>query len=299
MQELIENPFASWGDTNEPLIPTATLQIYQHIAEKLSRQGVDTHINRASSASLCHKRRWYQKNGHEGEKLSPRKIVNFALGDLTEHMVKYFIAQGCVGEGKLYSEVDFGKPVGTFTIQNGYEITIFDQERLSADIGGIKVTAHVDGWGKRNSDQKWELIEVKSAADYGFESFKEEGPGSYLKQAHVNMRTCKAIERGVNETRFYYLKKNMGSIWDRLFQFNDDMFKEVQRDFILSNQDSEPDRPYDPIMETVRGKPTGKMVVGFPSSYCPYKGLCYKNIKTEFKNGKPKFYVESEEVSSL
>jgi hypothetical protein len=277
-------------ERNDPTTPTATLQIYNFIETYLGREE-STHVNRASSATLCYKRRWYQRNGYKGEQLTPRKIVNFTLGDLTEHTVKYFISRACVGEGKIYSEVDFGKPTGAFTIQNGKEITIYDQETLTAYIGGITVTAHVDGWGKRNSDGKWELIEVKSAADYGYDSFKENGPGDYLKQASVCLQTNKAKELGAKEVRYFYLKKNTGHIFDRLHAFDDELARDVVEEFKLANQDNEPIAPYRPIPETYRKAPTGRKVLQWYCNYCPYPTTCHKNAVMEFKNGKPLYVI--------
>lgn len=291
MQELVENPFAKW-DRDEPTIPTATLQIYEYIKDSLMRKEKDTNVNRASAASLCPKRRWFQKNGYEGEPLTPRKIINFALGDLTEHMVKYFIKQACVGPGKLYSEVDFGKPVGTFPIQNGYWIDIYEQETSYATIEDIEVSAHADGWGRRNSDGLYELIEVKSAADYGFEDFKVNGPGSYLKQAHVNMMSEKGRELDVVDVRFFYLKKNTANLWDALFKFDKEMWRQIKEDYVTASQDERPETPYRPIFETFRGKQTGKIVLIWICGYCPYTKECYPTAKLEIKNGKPKYYIE-------
>lgn len=298
--DLVKNPFAGLDDRQDESVPTATLQIYQFIEDYLARKEHDTHVNRASAASLCPKRRWFQRNGFKGETLSPRKIVNFTLGDLTEHVVKFFILKGCVGPGKLYSSVDFGTPTGKFTVQGNKVIEIYDQEDLIANIAGIEVTAHADGWGRRNSDGKFELIEVKSAADYGFDSFKENGPGDYLKQAHVNMRTNKGIELGVNETRFFFLRKSTGHLWDRLHFFDTNLFEKIKKEFISANEKKEPQTPYGPVFETFRGKPTGRQVLPFPcGGYCPYTKKCFDNFTVEFKNNKPKYIVKNNEPEFL
>jgi hypothetical protein len=291
MSSILETP--TFTNIRED-VPTASQQIYDFIASSLSREP-STHVNRASAASMCFKRRWYQRKGVPGEELTPRKLVNFTLGDLTEHVVKYFISQGCVGPGKLYSEVDFGNVVGSFTIQGNKEIKIFDQPDLVAKVGTIDVTAHADGWGKRNSDGKWELIEVKSAADFGFEDFKRVGPGDYLKQATVNLQTNKAIELGAKEVRFFYLKKNTGHLWDRLHSFDENLFQEVVEEYWLSNQEEEPKAPYVPIPETFRNKPTGRKVLQWQCSYCPYTKECHPKAKLEFKSEKPKYFFAAEE----
>lgn len=274
----------------DPTTPTATNQIYAFIGEYLGRRD-STGINRASSAPRCYKARWYQAKGFQGEALTPRAIVNFTLGDLSEHTVKYFISKGCVGPGKLYSEVNFGNPIGAFTVQNGKEITLYDQETLTAQVGEIVVTAHVDGWGKRNADGCWELIEVKSAADYGFEEFKENGPGAYLKQAAVCLMTGKAQELGAKQVRYFYLKKNTGHLWDRLHDIEELLIRDVVEEYAIANGEDEPKAPYVATPETFRSKPTGRFVFPWQCGYCAFIKDCHPTVEMEIKNGKPKFYL--------
>jgi hypothetical protein len=287
-----ENPWNKFEDKNEPTVPTATLQVYHFIAQYLIREENDTHVNRASSATMCFKRRWYQANGYKATPLTPRKIVNFTLGDLTEKTVLFFIKNGCVGPGKLYSEVNFGEKTGEFEVQ-GKVIHTYKQENLTAEVGGITVTAHVDGWGKRNSDGKWELIEVKSAADYGFDSFKENGPGDYLKQAMVNLQTNKAKELGADSVRFFYLKKNTGHLWDQLYNFDENLFKEVIEEYKIASGKELPKTPHTLKQETFRGKPTGRTIAKFPCSYCPYLRECHGEYDVDFKGQSP-IYVFKE-----
>lgn len=281
MSDLKDNPFLKFEDAGEAQIPTATLQVYEFISEYLTREK-DTHVNRASSATLCPKRRWFQRKGVEGKPITPRKIVNFLLGDLSEKTMNYFVKQGCVGPGKLYSEVDFGTPIGSFNFQNK-QIEIYKQQDLVANIAGFEVTAHVDGWGKRNIDGKWELIEFKSASNYGFSDFKKEGPGDYLRQATVNLQTNRAQELEAKEVRFFYLRKETGHLWSSVHSITPELIKEVEDGFRIANGEQEPPTPHAPEAETFRGKPTGRMVLGFPCSYCPYIEKCHK-AEVEFKN---------------
>lgn len=282
--ELVDNPFAGLEDRADPKVPTATLQIYEFINDYLSRTP-DTHVNRASSATMCLKRRWYQKQGIIGDNLTPRKIVNFSLGDLSEKIVLYFIKQACVGPGKLYSEVDFGKVTGTFPVQ-GKTFETYEQDHLTAAIPGLHepITAHADGWGKRNSDGRWELIECKSAADWGFNDFKTVGPKDYLKQSHALMMTDKAKKLGVKDVRFFYLRKQTGHLWDRIHPYDPELAQEVIDEFVISNQKEEPRAPFKLVAEAFRSRPTGRLIAAFPCSYCPYLNKCQGEYQTEWKN---------------
>lgn len=292
MSDLINNPFSQWEEKPDPRVPTATLQIYEFIHNYLSRPP-DTHVNRASSATLCYKRRWFQRKGFTGTPLTPRKMVNFLLGDLSEKTMQFFIKEACVGVGKLYSEVDFGKAIGSFTIQNKH-ISVYEQENLTSQLGDILATAHVDGWGKRNIDGQWELIECKSAADYGFDKFKETGPDDYLKQAMVNLLTNKALELKAKSVRFFYLKKNTGHLWDRLYHFDQELANEVIEEFKLAMGEMEPRAPHPLKAESFRGKSTGRTIAAFPCTYCPYLERCHGKYEVQFKGLTPVYVFTKE-----
>ena len=290
-KDLVLNPFAAIDEQGDSEVPTATLAIYSGIAEQLARKE-STSIDRASSATMCPRRRWYQGQGTPGTPLTPRKIVNFALGDLSEKVIIHFIKEFLVGPGKLYSEVDFGKEVGEFPMQ-GTIIKVYEQKTLSWKINDeITVTAHLDGLGKRNLDGQWEVIEAKSAADYGFEEFKESGPGDYLNQAHACMMTEEMQALNVKDIRYFYLKKNMGSLWDRLHHFDQATADKVREGFIAARGTEAPERPQGFEPETFRGKPTGREKLNWKCCYCIYTTICHPNAVKEFKSGKPIFYKQ-------
>lgn len=284
LTELRNNPFWEWEDKADKEIPTGTLQIYEGISEYL-KEKESKDVNRASAASLCVRRRWYQKNGFKGGHLTPRKVVNFLLGDLSERALLFFIKKSCVGPGKLYSEVRFGDVLGSIRFQER-EIEIYQQKTLTFQIEELTITGHADGFGKRNSDDKWELIEIKSAADYGFKEFQENGPGNYLNQSHALMLTDQCRKVGVKTVRFFYLRKSTGHVWDRVFEYDETIARQVLKDYVLVNKTEMPKAPYDYIKETYRGKETGKWTIGWQCQYCNYLRLCKPNPKIEWKKDK-------------
>lgn len=286
MSEVLKpNPFARFEDKIDPEVPTATLAIYQHIEEALKRPG-ESSVDRCSAANYCIRRRWYQRNGVVGTPLTPRKTINFTLGDLSEAVLLHFIANGLVGPDKLYSKVMFGRRSGSVRVQNRL-LPVYAQKTLSFKIrGGPTITGHADGFGKRNSDGEWELIECKSAADYGFDDFKENGPGDYIKQVHALMLTKEARKMGVKRVRFFYLRKGTGHIWDRSFEFDEAIAREVVEEFKLVASSTEaPERPFQIIEETYRKKPTGRSKLPWQCGYCPFTQTCWADhqIDIEFK----------------
>lgn len=290
--DLVKNPFAVFEDKADPTVPTATLQIYQYVAEYLERSKVETYVQRGSAATQCPKRRQYQRQGVPGEALTPRKIINFLLGDLVEKTTIFFISQGCVGPGKLYSEVNFGQEIGSFKF-NDKVIRMFKQPDLTLKVpGGPLVTVHPDGFGKRNVDGKWEIISVKSAADWGFRSFREHGAGDYLRQSHAEMMTEEAKALGVESVRYFYMRKQTGHLWDRVHPFDIRIAQQVLAEYVQVESDVVIPAPHGLLDEMVRKKPTGRRVAQFPCTYCPYLERCQGKHEVEWKSdqnghGKP------------
>lgn len=284
---------------NSETLSQGCSEIYDWVTEQLGRKEVGT-ANRASAAPQCVRKRFLQNQGVQGETMQPRSLVVFATGDVVEHVLKYFISKACVGPGKLYSEVDFGEKTGTFTIQHR-EFDIFKQETLEYQIAGVPVTAHADGWGKRNSDGQWECIEIKSSASYGYDKFIAGETPDYIRQVHALMFSPKAKERQVRSARFFYMKKDTSHIFDRLYEYDPKVADQVMREFQVAAAEFEPAPPFQPEDETVYNRktktydPTGRQILGYPCSYCEYKSNCFSEAQLDFKGGKPIWIVRAQE----
>lgn len=290
----MSHKWAHLEEKQELALPTATIQIYEFIEQELKREK-DNNVNRCSAATMCVRRRWYQHHGYEGTPLTPRKIVNFMMGDLAERIMLYFVKEANVGPDKLYSEINLGEKTGEITIQ-GKKIDLYAQKILSFKLfDGTTITGHADGFGRRNSDKQWELIEVKSAADYGFDDFVTDGPGDYLKQSHALMLTEEAEKLNIESVRFFYLKKSTGHIHDRFFDYDPFLADRVYTEFKMAIDENIPAAPFGLISEKFRDKPTGRIIAPFPCSYCPYLQECKGPYQKEFKNGSPKFIFKGEE----
>lgn len=297
--DIVPNPWAKIDLGDYPEIPTATNMINNHIAKAFERP-LDINVNRASAASGCVRKRWFQRNGYEGTPMGPRAHMVFMFGDFIERISAHLIKEALVGPGKLYSDVDFGDVDGSVMIQ-GRELKTYKQEVLYADMGGVPITAHSDGFGRRNIDGKYELIEIKSASDYGFDRFKNGEMPDYIRQAHALMMTTKARELGVIGVRFFYTKKNTSHMWDRFYPFNDAIAREVIKGYQAAMADEPPPVPYPPREETFRKKPTGRRVLDWHCSYCAFTKNCHK-FELEFKAGKPVYVVKeakNEEIKAL
>jgi len=244
--------------------------------------------NRCSAATMCVRRRWYANKGLPGEKLTARKIINFSQGDIAELNYKYWVEKACLGS--VYSELDFGTKTGEVKV-GGTTLVTHEQKTITFRIGPFNIPGHVDGLGKRVSDGKWELIEFKSASSYGFDEFVDNGPGDYLKQAHALMMTDELIALGVDSVRFFYLKKETGEIYSRLYQFDNSIAVTVKTEFLQSNQETAPDQPYGFVDKKMDKTRTVKSVP-WQCGYCAYLETCKGPHKVEFKSGKPVYVFE-------
>ena len=279
------NPWANEENYIDPKIPTATKQIYAWLAANFAKRG-SPNQNRCSAATMCVLRRWYSTHGYPAEDLSPQRILTFIDGTMHEAQILYFITQGCVGPGLLYSEVDFGEPCGQMFF-DPHTFTFYKQKELRWTITkDFFVTGHADGFGKRNSDGKWELIECKSAGDFGYKEFLEEGPGDYIKQVHAEMSTDLAVERDVKHVRFFYKRKGKCALWDRLYDKDDRIVDLVRKEFLAAAADMQPARPHELVAEMTgrkpNKKPTGRLLAKFPCDYCAHLAICHKGLTKEF-----------------
>ena len=308
-EALVENPYALWDDRADPTVPTATRQIYEYIAGELGRKETGS-VLRASAATYCPKRRWYQRQGFAGTMFTPRKLINFMLGDLMEMVMLYWIKQACVGDGKLYRAVEFGTKSGEFCINRGGTprvVELYDQPTLTTRVPAtttdpeLIVTAHADGFGQRQSDGQWELIEVKSAANWGFQDFKTGGPQDYLKQAHTVMASDECRAKAVCGVRYFYGRKETGHPWDRFYPFDPATWQAVAQEYRAVQAAAEMPAPISLVPE-MKGRrpniqPTGRSVAQFPCTYCPYLERCQGKHtvewgKDQWGNMRPKFLFE-------
>jgi hypothetical protein len=298
--DLVSNPYL-YDDKLDLLIPIATKQIYDYIQKEYldPEKDVVGSVNRASSAYQCVKRRWFQHRKYKGLPMMPRKIINFTLGDLTELVLQYWIKSACVGPDKLYSEVDFGEKKGEQII-NGKKIEFYEQQPQSLTIERngetLDISCHVDGYGKRNFDGQWELIEIKSSADWGFSSFKGGAEIDYLPQAHVCMMADESVKRGVRSVRYFYQRKQTGNIFDRREDFNEVLWEKTKDSYFQVISDTMPATPY-PLVEysilvlkpgnsrRTRVVVEDKVKANFPCDYCPYVKECHGEFELAFEDG--------------
>ncbi len=279
--ELIKNPYAIHDEQGESELTPLSFEIYSYIEKNQRARANDSNVLRGSAATLCVRRRWYQGKGYAGTPLAPRKIINFAQGDITEKNLAYYVKEGCVGPGKTYKRVTFGKVLGETEI-SGRIIPVYGQlESVFRVAPGKEVLCHFDGIGQRHDDS-YDLLEFKSASNYGFQKFVKNEPLDYLNQAHAYMMTEMCKHFNVKKVNFVFLRKETSHIFSREYDYDHEIAKQVTIDYLLSIARDIPLRPYGPDSK-------GKLP--WQCSYCPYVTKCW-DAKKVYRNNKPQYYVD-------
>jgi hypothetical protein len=299
MQKMLKNPFTDRDYAAEQFLSEGVREIYNYVDQNLVDRQDERNVLRASAAPICVRRRWLQAKGFKGHRMAPRSIVNFMLGDLFEYAMKFLVIKANVGPGRLYKEVKFGDKLGSFVLQ-GREFEIHKQRDLSFRVGPLTITGHYDGLGKRNIDDKWELIEFKSASNFSFEKFRKEGPTDYIPQATALMLSDELVSLGVTECRYFYGRKSSGHLIDRVIKFDSAVASKVKEDYLVTMWPVAPEPPHSLLYERHHGTLTGRKVAKvFPCGVCPYintkhchDGLTKKVYKDSYGHLKTTYVLE-------
>jgi len=307
MTNLVKNPFAKYDDKATDDIAIGTRQIYDGINEAQKKKEKYVNVNRCSAASYhgdesCVRQKQLRGHGAEGKPMAPRAYINFDLGNHYELECLALIKEWCTGEGKIYSEVYFGEEYVTIPkeISNTLvDITYYHQPEWSFKIGKQVITGHPDGIGKRNSDGKWELIEVKSASNWGYKSFEKDGKCGYLGQGHSLMLCEQAEKLKIDSIRFWYGRKETGHPHQEVFKYNEKIAQEVIDNYVKAASDEYIAPPFPLVDETFRRKPTGRKIAAYPCTYCDFIKECHGEYTIDWKptqcgNKKPVFVFEGE-----
>lgn len=288
---------------SDELFSEGASQIMEGIASDLAKAPKDIYVDRASSATRCVRERWLKRRGVEGEPLQPRMALVFKYGHLVEPYYKMLVEKYCVGPGKLYSEVDFGKRTRFIEI-DGDKIWEYEQETVITKIGELSITGHCDGWGRRNSDGEWEIMDFKSAANIGYDKFVAGEIPDYERQLTTLLLSEKNEERKAKSFRLWYWRKETEHLFDRPFTIELEVIKKVKREFIIAAGEAEPAPPYELTKELVYNRSTksydetGRLIIpNYPCGYCAFKAHCFSDVSREFKSGKPVWVYTPKKVS--
>lgn len=228
---------------------------------------------RMSGGGHCARKQWYSFKGEVGEPLSPRTINTFLMGDICE-----------VGISTLARLAGW-----EFQSKGSEQIEVFQQVPVPTDRQEpaqepYLVTGHIDDL--LIVDGKKYLVEYKSASEYSYRSFENEGLSESFGYHSQHSLYLDAL--GLDEGIMVYMCKNTGHLCDRVIKKDMGLVAQAKENWRkILNDPSIPERKFEAVPETYRKKPTGRIVLPFNCSYCQHVKRCWPGAQLEKHGGKP------------
>ena len=294
------------ADTSDGAVTHA---VYNQVKKEIEAAGIDTYITRASSAGKCSRQLWYKRNGAKPDKaMEPRTRHLFRSGHISEIVLLNDLLESAVGPGRPWAELNCGEIDSVIEI-GGVEYKTFKQLEWSFTLpNGEVVTGHPDAVAKLHNGE-YELIDAKTFSNFGFMRFeKKETPAieaveDYKFQAHALMNCDEARDLNIKRFRFVGIKKDTSHMADRLIDLDSGVLDVVIRRYMEALSEKKPERTHSPENEMTgrspNKRPTGRKVLGWRCSYCPYADQCWGKLTVEFKSGRPIYIVEKETKNAI
>lgn len=214
---------------------------------------------RMSNLGKPNRQLWYEVNvPHEAEKLHPNSYLKFLYGDVIEELLITLV--------KL----------------TGHKV---EGQQDVMDLHGIK--------GSRDVVIDGMTVDVKSASPYSFQKFKEglkpeKDAFGYITQINNYVHAAKddplVIEKDAGA--FLVANKVTGDVHLDIHKKSNYPIDEIiqyKKDMVASKEP--PERCFEP---EPMGK-SGNMKLGINCSYCPYKKICYPDLRTFLYSTGPVF----------
>ena len=198
---------------------------------------------------------WYKYKGMTEEKMKPHTLMKFLYGHVTEELVLALV--------KL----------------SGHKVT--HQQEL-AEVSGIK--------GSMDCLIDDILIDVKTAAPFGFKKFKEGGlrwddPFGYIDQLRGY-----AASIGVQEGGWLVIDKTNGHLCTHFenFEHDEPIKKRIEHLKEVVEREERPEQCYELVPD---GK-SGNTKLAMECSYCVFKQHCFPDMRIFAYSTGPKFLID-------
>ena len=198
---------------------------------------------------------WYKYKGMSEEKMKPNTLMKFLYGHVTEELVLALV--------KL----------------SGHKVT--HQQEL-AEVSGIK--------GSMDCLIDDILIDVKTAAPFGFKKFKEGGlrwddPFGYIDQLRGY-----AASLGVQEGGWLVIDKTNGHLCTHFenFEHDEPIEKRIEHLKEVVEREERPEQCYELVSD---GK-SGNTKLAMECSYCVFKQHCFPDMKVFAYSTGPRFLID-------
>jgi len=223
-------------------------RVARHVANRISETRGKNHL-RMSSLGQPDRKLWLSINKQElGEPIDAVTYVKFLYGDILEELLLFLAKEA------------------------GHEVT---GEQDTVEINGVV--------GHRDAVIDGVLTDVKSASTFSFSKFKnhtldEDDLFGYIDQINQYLYASENddLVREKDVAVFFAIDKQHGHMCiDKYPKNGKDYSKVVDEKRAMLDGDM-PELCYEPLEE---GK-SGNLKLGVGCSYCPFKKVCYPNLRT-------------------
>jgi len=213
---------------------------------------------RMSNLGKDDRRLWLDINKPElGEPLTPQTYVKFLYGDILEELLLFLSKEA------------------------GHEVT---GEQGTLEINGVV--------GHRDAIIDGVLVDVKSASSYSFKNFKsgtlaDDDKFGYIDQINQYLFASQddSLVKEKDVSAFFVIDKTNGSMCIDKHPKNDKDYSKVVDEKREMLKGPMPELCETPVPE---GK-SGNEKLGIKCSYCPFKKVCYPNLRTFLYSHGPVF----------
>ena len=253
--QVLETSTASEGVDVENIIEEFGESMKSLLRNNVLKVHEDKRTLRMSNIGRKDRFLWYVHKGMSKEKMTSNTLMKFLYGHATEELVLALV--------KLA----------------GHKVT---HQQAEAEVSGIK--------GSMDCMIDDILIDVKTAAPFGFKKFKEGGlrwddPFGYIDQLRGY-----AASLGVQDGGWLVIDKTNGHLCTHFENFEHDEPIEVQIEHLkeVVNREERPEQCYELVPD---GK-SGNTKLAMECSYCVYKQHCFPNMKVFAYSTGPRFLVD-------
>lgn len=253
--QVLETSTASEGVDVENIIEEFGESMKSLLRNNVLKVHEDKRTLRMSNIGRKDRFLWYVHKGMSKEKMTSNTLMKFLYGHATEELVLALV--------KL----------------SGHKVT---HQQAEAEVSGIK--------GSMDCMIDDILIDVKTAAPFGFKKFKEGGlrwddPFGYIDQLRGY-----AASLGVKDGGWLVIDKTNGHLCTHFENFEHDEPIEERLEHLkeVVEREERPEQCYELVPD---GK-SGNTKLAMECSYCVYKQHCFPNMKVFAYSTGPRFLVD-------
>ena len=222
------------------------------------------YLSLSSVGTPCKRKLWYKVNKPtSGEPLRPNTLLKFFYGDMIEELVL------------------------SLAKASGHKV---EGEQSKLNVHGVK--------GHRDAVIDGMTVDVKSCSSYAYKKFKEgklkdDDPFGYVSQLSSYVYAGKDDPLVTDKTHgaFLAVDKQNGNVCLDVYDFSEELDKK-EAEILDVKKAVEGDIPKEKIDPVPQSKTSNNMKLSMQCSYCEFKYVCWKDVRTFIYSYGPEYLTE-------